>query len=373
MLKEIVISLCAAALLFLTPPALSGRNFTQPPSLEEKIGQMLMVGFRGCAVDEKSFIIKDIRAGRVGGVILFDYDVPLQSHERNIESPSQVKVLVRSLKESAACPLFVAVDQEGGNVCRLKERFGFPPSVSAAFLGKVDDLRQTTRAAQQTARTLRDLGINLNFAPVVDLDVNPENPVIGRLERSFSSDPARVIRHAEATIDAFHAHGILSAIKHFPGHGSSAADSHRGFVDVTRTWSVRELEPFAAIIRSKRADMVMTAHIVNGTLDPLWPATLSPAIVDAILRGDLAYEGVVISDDMQMGAIRMHYGLETAIERALHAGCDILLFANNSVYEEAIASRACGIIRKLVLRGSVSAERIDESYRRIMKLKRHLS
>lgn len=367
-IRYIYLLLCVfVPCLFSPSPVLAERV-----DIDGKIGQMLMVGFRGCEVDEESLIVKDIRAGRVGGVILFDYDVLSKSPVRNISSPAQVRKLVRTLKAASTEPLFVAVDQEGGRVCRLKERFGFPPSLSEGYLGRRDNIEETGKAAETTAQTLRQLGINLNFAPVVDLNVNPENPIIGKIERSFSSDPACVILHAEAMIDAFHAAGVLSAIKHFPGHGSSTADSHKGFVDVTRTWSARELEPFAALIGSKKADMVMTAHIVNEHLDPHWPATLSRAIIGGMLRRDLGYEGVVISDDMQMGAIRLHYGLELAIERAITAGCDILIFGNNSVYEEDIASRACAIIKALVHGGRVRAERIEQSYQRIMKLKKRL-
>ncbi|MDO9515924.1 MAG: glycoside hydrolase family 3 protein [Syntrophales bacterium] len=336
-----------------------------------KIGQMLMVGFRGLEVDEGSPVIRDIREGRIGGVILFDYDVPSAAPVRNIESLQQVKKLVAALKGAAPIPLFVAIDQEGGRVCRLKEKFGFPPSVSAQYLGSLDNIETTKKSADATAETLASLGINLNFAPVVDLNTNPDNPVIGRLERSFSADPAVVTRQAIAVIDSLHGRGILSGIKHFPGHGSSTADSHEGFVDITQTWSREELIPYDRIIKAEKCDMIMTAHVFNGTLDPRWPATLSSEVMH-ILRDYMGYEGVVISDDMQMKAIRESYGFETAIERAVLAGVDILVFANNSVFEEDVASKAGAILERLVRGGTISADRIDESYRRIMKLKERL-
>jgi len=340
--------------------------------IETKAGQMLMIGFRGLAVDNLSPIMQDIRKKNIGDVILFDYDVPSGSPVRNIKSPRQVKTLVADLQEAATIPLFIAIDQEGEKVCRLKEKFGFPPSVSAQYLGSLNSVETTKRYADATAETLASLGINLNFAPVVDLNVNPDNPVIGRLERSFSADPAVVTRHALTVIDSLHNHGVLSAIKHFPGHGSSLSDSHKGFVDITDTWSTEELKPFEDIVRSGRCDMVMTAHIFNGKLDPVWPATLSSRVTGKILRRDMGYAGVVVSDDMQMNAIRQHYGLETAIERAILAGVDILVFANNSVFEEDIASRAVAIIEKLVREGKIPAGRIDESCARIMKLKEKL-
>ena len=359
--------------ILVTPSvSLSGDVFGGDEPLNVKIGQMIMIGFRGLFVNGKSPVIADIKKREIGGVILFDYDVPSGSPVRNIESPDQVKSLVSTLQGASSIPLFVAIDQEGGRVSRLKEKFGFPPTVSEGYLGRIDDPEVTKRYAEVTAETLSDLGINVNFAPVVDLNINPDNPVIGKIERSFSADPEVVIRHSIAIIDVFHAHGILSAIKHFPGHGSSRADSHKGFVDVTESWSPDELKPFEAIIQSGRCDMVMTAHIFNARLDPLWPITLSERIIGKILRDDLKFNSVVVSDDMQMGAIRSFYGLETAIKRAILAGCDMLIFANNSIFDEDIAAQAAGIIKKLVAEGEIKSERIDESYRRIMRLKEKL-
>ena len=222
------------------------------------------------------------------------------------------------------------------------------------------------------AKTLAAAGITLNLAPVVDVNANPNNPVIGKLDRSFSPDPAVVARHAQAFIEAHHAQGVLCCPKHFPGHGSSTADSHRGLVDVTDTWTRRELEPYAALIRSGLADCIMTAHVFNAALDPEYPATLSKATIDGILRGELGYDGVVISDDMQMGAIRKHYGFEEAVLKAIEAGVDILAIANNSVFEEDVVARTVEIIRRAVETGRLDAERIDRSYRRIQSLKRSL-
>ena len=365
-------ALCAVMTLFGgMPPPLSAASDADV-DIKVKIGQMLMVGFRGLTVDDASPIIRDIREERIGGVILFDYDVPSASPVRNIASPVQVKKLVAALQEGAPVPLFVAIDQEGGRVCRLKESYGFPPSVSARHLGSLDSVETTKRYADVTAGTLAGLGINLNFAPVVDLNTNPDNPVIGRLERSFSADPAVVTRHALAVIDSLHNRGILSAIKHFPGHGSSTADSHEGFVDITETWSPEEMIPFDRIVKAEKCNMIMTAHVFNGKLDPERPATLSYETTHHIVREYMGYQGVIISDDMQMKAIRDNYALEDAIERAVLAGVDIILFANNSVFEEDIASRAGSILERLVQSGKIPADRIDASYRRIMELKGRL-
>ncbi len=338
-------------------------------SPEEKIGQMIMVGFRGFTVDDDSAVVADIEAGRIGGVILFDYDVPRRVFERNVESPEQVRRLTADLQARAAVPLFIAVDQEGGRVARLKERYGFPSSPSQGFLGDLDDPAETERVADLTARTLADAGINMNFAPVVDLNANPDNPIIGKLERSFSADPPVVIRHGKIMIESFRRAGVISALKHFPGHGSSRADSHEGFVDVTRFWSEEELVPFAVLIEEGFADMVMTAHIFNEHLDPELSATLSRSTIGGILRDRLGFDGVVVSDDLQMGAIHDIYSFEETIEKALLAGVDILLFANNSVYDEDVAKKAVEVIMTLLERGVIDLEQIDRSCERILELK----
>ena len=327
-----------------------------------------MVGFRGLTLAPDNPVIADIRAHRIGGVVLFDYDVPAKSGVRNIESPEQVKTLIRDLRRVAPASLLVAVDQEGGQVARLKEKFGFPPGVSAKSLGVLDDLAATRKAASSTAGMLAEAGFDLNFAPVVDLDVDPANPVIGARERSFSADQDVVTRHAAEIVRAHRERGVLSCLKHFPGHGSSRSDSHLGFTDVTETWSRKELEPYARLIGADLCDSVMTAHIFNAGLDPDRPATLSTKVITGLLREGLAYDGPVISDDMQMKAIAAHYGLEDAVLKAIAAGVDILVFANNSVFDPDIAASVVRVIRQAVLDGKISEERIDRSNARITRL-----
>ena len=341
-------------------------------SLDDKIGQMVLAGFRGMKLDPGNPILADIRERHIGGVVFFDYDVPSRSPVRNIESPSQVKDLTAALKEASPSSLLIAVDQEGGKVSRLKAKFGFPATISQQSLGTWNDPEATRKAADETATTLSECGFNINFSPVVDLNVNPGNPVIGGRERSFSEDPAVVTKHALEVIKAHHARGILTALKHFPGHGSSKDDSHLGFVDVTKTWTRTELEPYEKIIAAGFCDTVMTAHIFNSKLDPSLPATLSSRTIDGLLRDDLHFDGVVISDDMQMMAISAHYGFEEAVRLAIGAGVDILTFANNSVFDPDVAALAIGVIKKAVRDGKVDEERIDRSYARIMRLKARL-
>ncbi|HVM02167.1 MAG TPA: glycoside hydrolase family 3 N-terminal domain-containing protein, partial [Acidimicrobiales bacterium] len=297
--------------------------------LARKVGELVMVGFRGARLEDSSPIVQQVRAGHVGGVVLFDVDV-LSGGGRNVESPDQLRALVASLQAAAPSPLLVAIDEEGGRVSRLKEDKGFPPTAPARQLGQRNDVAATRDQARQTARTLAEAGINLNFAPVVDLDRNPASPAIGALGRSYSADPGVVTAHARAVIEEHRAAGVLTALKHFPGHGSASGDSHLGLVDVTGTWAPVELDPYRTLVREGSVDMVMTAHLVNQRLDPAWPATLSPPTIDGLLRREIGFGGPVISDDLQMGAISDEYGLDTAVRQALLAGVDVLLLANNN-------------------------------------------
>lgn len=340
-------------------------------SLDLKIGQLLMVGFRGVSVSDYSPIVQDIRYGRIGGVILFDYDVIQKQSGRNIQSPAQVKALCAALQSYSQTPLLIAIDEEGGKVNRLKPKYGFPRAVSAAYLGRLNSLDSTRIYAAQTATLLAELGINLNFAPVCDVNANPQNPVIAKLERSYSSNPDSVGLFATEVVKAHRANNVLTALKHFPGHGSSQNDSHLGFVDVSATWKPFELSPFRALIAQGYADMAMMAHIYNSSWDTL-PATLSRPVIQRMLREELGFDGVVCSDDMQMKAIAGRYGLEDALKFALNAGVDMFIFGNNLDYDEQIAEKAIAIIKRLVARGEVATERIDEAYRRVMRLKSRL-
>jgi beta-N-acetylhexosaminidase len=368
------ILLPTVALLFFFIFSLPAFAAQQPDSLSIKIGQMLMIGFRGMSVDIAPEITADITQRRVGGIVLFDYDVPARSPSRNIASPQQLSTLTLELQKLSNIPLLIAIDQEGGKVNRLKQSRGFPASVSAEFLGRLNNPDSTSAAAAETARTLQAMHISMNLAPVADLNTNPDNPVIGKLGRSFSSDPATVISNLKLTVSAYHNEGIIATLKHFPGHGSSTTDTHRDFTDITASWSEQELEPYRILIAKGYNDAIMTAHVFNGKLDTLYPATLSKTTLTDLLRNKLGFKGVIVSDDMQMKAIADHYGLETAIRLAIEAGVDILLFGNNTSYDPAIAAKATEIINSLIQQKIITPERIDQSYQRIMRLKnRYLS
>jgi beta-N-acetylhexosaminidase len=348
------------------------------PDLRTKIAQMLLVGFRGLRPDPDSEVVRDIIDHRLGGVLLFSFDQPTGSQIRNIESPDQLKALVAGLQAAAAgtsvgVPLLVATDEEGGRVARLGPDHGFPATESEAALGARNDPAYTRAQAEAMAQTLAEAGVNLNLAPVVDLDLNPENPAIGALDRSFSADPEVVTSQALAFIAGHHEVGVRTTLKHFPGQGSATGDTHEGVVDVTEVWSEIELEPFERVIAAGSADAVLTAHVFNANLDPRFPATLSKATIGGILRDRIGYDGIVISDDMQMGAITDAFGYAHALALAIDAGVDILTIANQQVFEEGIVARTVDIIAGHVAGGRITEERIDASWERIRALKARLS
>ncbi len=348
--------------------ALAGNAKTDPPkdTIDLMIGQMIMIGIGDFnLVDSSEPIFKEIKEGKVGGVVLY---------EKNIlfESPKpELAMLVEMLQKNSPVPLFVSIDEEGGRVTRMKTRYGFPKNVSAQYLGDMNNMDSTRYYSNQTATILSSFGINMNYAPVVDVNINTRNPVIGKLERSYSEDYTEVIQQAYEVIRQHDRKGVVPVLKHFPGHGSSRNDTHLGLTDVTETWQLEEMYPYSALIDSGVVKAVMTAHIVNSTLDRSKnPATLSKRIVTGMLRDFLGFEGVIISDDMQMGAINNEYGLREAIKLSIEAGVDMLMFANNvHDYEMVSASTVHAIIKDLLFEGIVSRERIYASYKRIMKLK----
>ncbi|MDY0351771.1 MAG: glycoside hydrolase family 3 N-terminal domain-containing protein [Desulfobulbaceae bacterium] len=336
------------------------------------IGQMFLVGFDGLEADRGHPIAEAISRDRLGGVILFDRNV--DGTRQNIASPEQLARLTATLQGYAEIPLLVATDQEGGGVCRLKEEDGFPPTVSARQLGDADESGETYRRAGAIASSLAQCGLNLNLAPVVDLDLNPENPIIGRYGRSFGREVERVVTQAAAFIRAHHDRGVACCLKHFPGHGSAAADSHLGFVDVTGQWGEVELAPFAGLFAAGLADAVMTAHLVNRRLDSrAYPATLSGPVINGLLRGRLGFDGVVVSDDLQMKAISSRWGFEEAVRLAVLAGVDLLLVGNNLIRETDAVTRGIKAVERLLDEKRIDVERVAASLRRIAVLKEKIA
>lgn len=352
-------------------------------SLRDKIGQMLLIGFEGKKINSKSPIVKTIEKNNIGGVILFDYDYPSKTYNRNIESPKQVKQLNQNLQyftqqanlkhHRPQLPLLISVDYEGGQVTRLEKKYGFPEIKSAAEIGKGSfDKAQATAALM--GKTLKKAGFNLNFSPELDVNVNPDNPVIGKKERSFSSDAIAVSSYAEIYSREFLNQNIECAYKHFPGHGSSTKDSHLNFVDVSDTWQPYELEPYQQLLNSNDAcAVVMTGHIVNRQLDPSGlPATLSHSMLTQLLRKQLHFKGLIITDDLQMKAISDHYGLAQALVLSINAGADMLTFGNNLSVKPQDPAMLIDMIQAKVLSGDIPIERINDAYQHILALKQRL-
>jgi beta-N-acetylhexosaminidase len=338
----------------------------QRDSLDIKIGQMILIGFPKADVDH--VVLREISEGKVGSVIFFEKNIPARN------SFAAMKKISWTYQKASPIPLFICIDQEGGKVNRLKEKYGFPRSITAEAMGKSNSLDSVRFYAEATASTLAGLGINVNFAPVVDLAVEPNNPIIYKHGRAFSNNEDSVALLAKEFIKQHRKYGVITSLKHFPGHGSSKEDTHLGIADVTNYWTERELKPYKMLIDSGYADAVMTSHIVNRNLDKQGrPGTLSSDILDGILRKRLNFNGLVFSDDMQMHAIAKHYGLDEAIHLAISAGVDIMTFSNNITgSDERTVDRVHAIIRALVEKGEITRERIDQSFRRIMKVKSQL-
>lgn len=347
-----------------------------PDPARLRIADLLLVGFTGTQVagnDEIRRLVCDVK---VGGLLLFERYASGQP--RNMVSPEQVSTLTRDLQALAArCagrPLFIAADAEGGRVMRLSPRLGYPPTLPARELGERDDPAFTEAEARRMGLMLREAGINWNLAPVVDVAVNPTNPAVVALGRAYSADPARVSAHARAFVEGMHEAGVLTALKHFPGHGSSRSDSHQGFTDVSDTARLSvELRPYRALIAAGLADSVMTAHVFNRGLDPWDPATLSRFTVRRVLRGWLHYDGVAVSDDLLMGAIAQHYGLEDAAVLALGAGVDVLLISQNTGrVDDRAAERVVAAITRAIAEGRLSETAVTTAVHRVDLLRARL-
>ncbi len=341
----------------------------QQLTLRQKIGQLFMIGFAGDRVSADHPIAVDIKKEKLGGVILFDRFLAEKRDHHNIVSQKQLRDLTNDLQNLAGGDLLIAVDQEGGKVNRFKQERGFLTTPSAAELGSAADIQATLVSARQTARMLRSAGINVNLAPVVDLNITRENPIIGRYDRSFSEDGRIVAAHAAAWIKEHRREGIQCCLKHFPGHGSSKQDSHLGFVDISLCWMDSELEPYKLLISEGEAKAIMVGHLINKNLDPSHPATLSRITLQNLLRRDLCFKGLIVSDDMQMKAITNGYGLAEACCIALAAGVDLIIIGNNLTYDPGILRKAQDAVLAAVHRREISEERLEEAYGHVQKFK----
>lgn len=324
-------------------------------TLAEKVGQLLMIGVDGTAFsDEMDNLIRNYH---VGGIIVMG---------KNVSTTAEILQLINDSKkanEQNKIPLFISVDEEGGRVSRLPA--GIPKLPASAKIGKQNDETISYRAGSYIAEVLQEFGYNMNFAPVLDINNNPGNPVIG--DRSFGADPELVARLGVATMHGMMDNGIISVVKHFPGHGDTVVDSHKALPRVKTTLErLRnvELVPFQQAV-DEGVDVVMIAHILFPALDPDYPSSMSPAIITGLLRHDMQFDGLIITDDLTMGAIANDYTVPEAAVQSFIAGSDLLLIVNG--YDNQI--NTVNALVTAIETGEISEERLNESVKRILTLK----
>jgi len=333
---------------------------------------MIMVGFPGAS--EKSAGVMAVReqlaSGVVGGVVLFP---------ENIGSPKQLKNLIAYLRNARSNPRpFIAVDQEGGKVQRLNRWNGygyFPSAQSVANNPSLANPEAARRLYGEMAAELADTGFNMNLGPVVDLNLNPNNPVIGARGRSFGADPGTVTALATAFIEAHRAANIVTVAKHFPGHGSSRVDSHKALPDISATWRAVELEPYQRLAKTGLLDAVMVGHLYHPRFSDMEnvPASLSARTINALRdRSWINFGGVVMSDDMEMGAVNDDFSLDERVVKAINAGTDIVVFSNVQTDDPYLGTRIRTAIVTAVCEGRIARGRIEQAYGKIMLLKRRL-
>jgi beta-N-acetylhexosaminidase len=334
--------------------------------LDAMIGQMIMVGFEGRSEREPGVVAAHDQLGKgvIGGVVLYP---------DNIGPPEKLRALIAYLRDAQPWPVpFIAVDQEGGLVQRLSGHGYFPSARSVGANPSFATPEAAERLYQTMADELAETGFNLNFGPVVDLSLNPGNYVIVQRDRSFGANPNTVATLAAAFIRAHRAAGIATVAKHFPGHGSSSADSHKMLADISNTWQEIEIEPYRTLAKEGLLDGVMLGHLYHPRFSDgaKLPASLSGRAV-AALR-DTGFNGIVVSDDMEMGAVR-DYSLDERVVKAVNAGTDLLVFSNVTLRDPELGAKLHAIIANAVRDGRISRSRIEKAYGKIMLLKRRIA
>jgi beta-N-acetylhexosaminidase len=330
--------------------------------IERMISKMVIIGFKGETANPNDEIYKNVKSG-LGGVILFDKDPTDKTKVKNIKNKQQLQKLTSQLQSISKQKLLISIDQEGGIVQRLKKEDGFvdtPKASNIALMGE-EIARKTYKTL---AVDLKESGINNDFAPVVDLAINKQNKVIVTKGRSFGESSAEVIKYSSIFVDELKKQNVISVLKHFPGHGSSLSDSHLGFVDITNTWSEKELEPYRYFIKNNKVDMIMTAHVFNEKLDDKYPSTLSHNVNTKLLRYKLGFDGVLVSDDLQMYAISKHYDLKQTLTLAINSGVNMLLFANQLAKPISL-KQIVDTIYTQILSEEISLEEIIKSNKKI--------
>lgn len=334
-------------------------SFCFASDLDTKIGQMIIIGFNGSSPKAREFkqVHKQIKDGEIGGIILFS---------KNIKSASRLIKMNEKLLSANKIPPFISIDNEGGRV----QRYNFTLHPSAAEISKMTQKEAHLKYGEM-ANLEKNLKINLNFAPCVDLALNPDS-IIVKKERSYGSDYKEVSKFASIFIFEHNKRKIATSIKHFPGHGSVKGDTHKGFVDATNTATKEELKPYYDLKNYDELNLVMVSHIFNSNFDETYPASLSKKTID-FLKNDIGFKGIIISDDYDMGAIRDNYSLRDIVVTSINSGIDILLFSNNIKSNDPnLAPKIHQIIKEEILKGNIDETRINESYKKILALKREL-
>ncbi|MGX1308855.1 beta-N-acetylhexosaminidase [Amorphus suaedae] len=333
-------------------------------SVEEMVGQLLVVGFTGKtpASASATAVRTEIAEGRVGGVLFLRH---------NIGSAADVKALTASFASAGTPPPLIMIDQEGGLVSRLPAKIGFPATPSAEAVARDNSPEKAHAIYAKMAQALKAWGFNVNLAPIADVAVNPNNPVIAKAGRAYASDPRTVAAYDEAFVTAHRAAGVAPTLKHFPGHGSSASDSHDGAVDITRTWSEAELVPYRELIDAGLVDIIMVGHLRldrHGTGTTL-PASISPDIIEGMLRSELCFNGVVMTDDLIMHAIRNRMSATDAVIAALKADSDLIVVSGDSSTGPDFPQKVAAAVAAEAARDPDFLRSIAASYGRVMALK----
>lgn len=335
--------------------------------IDDMIGQMIMVGFHGTTskAAQVQKIHDLIKTGMIGGVIIM---------ARNVSNKTQLAELTAYLRSARPeLPPFIAIDQEGGAVQRLNKRRGFANTPGAASIARKKSAIEARGIYSDMAKSMSDAGLNMNFGPVLDLSINKRNPIISRRGRAYGQDPEVVATYAAAFVEAHRENHILTVAKHFPGHGSSWRDSHHKFVDLSKTWNPVELEPYRRLAGSKAPDLVMVGHLYHpsfGGKDKL-PASLSNIAIEKMLRGELNYKGLVVTDDLEMNSVRRRYKRDDLTIKAVSAGNDIILFSD-ATRPDHTPERLHDHIKNAIAGGKLTRKRISRSYQRILALKRNV-
>ncbi|MBB5337270.1 glycoside hydrolase family 3 N-terminal domain-containing protein [Pectinatus brassicae] len=320
-------------------------------SLSEKIGQMMMIGVRGKEInDDSRYLLNEYH---MGGIIFFD---------RNMQAQEQVRKFTEDLQKNSneKVPLFIAMDEEGGRVVRMKNALIPPPSQQE--IGQSGDIDNAQKWAQKTAKSLKEMGINVNFAPVADVGSNDT--------RSYSKEAKTVTEFVAAAAKGYEQENIIYALKHFPGIGKGKVDSHKELSAITaseKTLQAEDFLPFQTVVKNNNPDnyMILVSHLKYTALDEKNPASLSTYIITELLRKKMGYKGIVITDDMEMGAVSKHYNFSELGVKAVQAGADIVMVCHEYPHEEDVYMGLLDAAKK----GEISQSRIDESVKRIVKVK----